>query len=80
MCHVNLLKLYVSRGEEIKELKSSVITPVVLIVIASDSDVDEDGLNLQSTLMLGGRLNNSMILENLNSHLIIHRLSNVLIK
>lgn len=80
MCHVNLLKLYVSRGEEIKELKSSVITPVVSIVIASDSDVDEDGLNLQSTLMLGGRLNNSMILENLNSHLIIHRLSNVLIK
>lgn len=80
MCHVNLLKLYVSRGEEIKELKSSVITPVVSIVIASDSDVDEDGLNLQSTLMLRGRLNNSMILENLNSHLIIHRLSNVLIK
>lgn len=38
-------------------------------MIASDSDVDEDGLNLQSTLVLGGRLNNSTILENLTSHL-----------
>jgi len=68
VCHVNMLKLYVSRGEDM-ESKSSVITPVASIVIASNSDVDEDGLKLQSTLMLGGRLDNSTILGNLNSHL-----------
>jgi hypothetical protein len=69
VCHVNMLKLYVNRGEDV-ESKCSVITPVASIMVASDSDIDADGLNLQSTLVLAGRLNNSKILENLNSQLV----------
>lgn len=69
VCHVNMLKLYVNRGEDI-ESKCSAITPVASIVVASDSDIDADGLNLQSSLVLAGRLNNSKVLENLNSQLV----------
>lgn len=69
VCHVNMLKLYVSREEEL-ESKSSGITPVASVEIVSDSDVDEDRLSLHNTLISGGRLNNSKILESLSSHLI----------
>lgn len=69
VCHVNMLKLYVGR-EEGEESKSSVIIPVALAVSVSDSDVDEDGLSLHNTLVSGDKLNNSMVLENLNSQLV----------
>lgn len=69
LCHVNMLKLYVSREED-PESKSSVIAPVASVVVTSGSGPDEDGLNLQSPLASSGRLNNSKILENLNSHLL----------
>ncbi|GAA6103385.1 uncharacterized protein LOC114796860, partial [Tachysurus ichikawai] len=44
VCHVNMLKLYVSREEDL-ESKSSGIIPVASVVIVSDSSVDEDGLS-----------------------------------
>lgn len=69
MCHVNMLKLYVSR-EENEESKSFIIFPVASAVSVSDSDVDEDGLSLHNTLVSGDKMNNSMVLENLNSHLV----------
>ncbi len=53
LCHINMLKLYVSREED-GESKSSVITPVASAVALLDNDADEDGLNLRSTLVSGG--------------------------
>lgn len=66
-----MLKLYVSHEEDL-ESKSSGIIPVASVVTVSDSDVDvdEDGLSLHNTLISGGRLKNSKILECLRSHLI----------
>ncbi len=69
LCHINMLKLYVSREED-GESKSSVITPVASAVALLDNDADEDGLNLRSTLVSGGKLNNSKVLENLNDYLV----------
>ncbi len=36
----------------------------------SDNDSDEDGLNLRRALVSGGKLNNSKVLDNLNSYLV----------
>ncbi len=66
MCHVNVLKLYVSREED-SESKSSVVASVVVL---SNDGPDEDGLNLQCPLVTSGRLNNSKVLQDLNSDLL----------
>ncbi len=68
LCHINMLKLYASREED-SESRSSAIIPVASVV-TSEGGPDEDGLTLQSPLVSSGRLNNSKVLEDLNSHLL----------
>ncbi len=64
-----MLKLYASREED-SESRSSVIIPVASVGVTSDGGPDEDGLTLQSPLVSSGRLNNSKVLEDLNTHLL----------
>lgn len=68
VCHINMLKHYVSREDDL-ESKSSVIAPVA-VVITSDSGSDEDGLSMLKSLISCGKLNNSQALSVLKSQLL----------
>jgi len=70
MCHINLLKLYVSRPNSKDSANSPVSTPAaVTSVVPSEYSPCMDGLRLGSACLSGARLQNSEALVTLSSKL-----------
>ncbi len=69
ICHINMLKLYVSRPDSKDSPSSSVLTPAAVTsvnVVASEYSPCEDDLHLGSACLSGARLQNSKALVTLH--------------
>ncbi|KAL0153990.1 hypothetical protein M9458_050705, partial [Cirrhinus mrigala] len=72
VCHINMLKLYVSRPDTKDSAPPSVLTPAAVTsvdVVASEYSPCVDGLHLGSACLSGARLQNSEALVTLHSKL-----------
>ncbi len=70
ICHINMLKLYVSRPDSKDSPSSSMLTPAAVTsvnVVASEYSPCEDDLHLGSACLSGARLQNSKALVTLHS-------------
>ncbi len=72
ICHINMLKLYISRPDSKYSASSLVLTPAAVTsvnVVASECSPCEDDLHLGSARLSGARLQNSEALVTLHSKL-----------
>ncbi len=72
ICHINMLKLYISRPDSKYSASSLVLTPTAVTsvnVVASECSPCEDDLHLGSARLSGARLQNSEALVTLHSKL-----------